>query len=530
MSKNVFFTLCIALVVWSCAKRGHITGGEVDIYPPKILKTTPENFSTNFNAKEIVIVFDEYVKLKDVNKQLIVSPPLKYRPEITPYTASKQIKIRLRDTLQPNTTYSFNFGQSIEDNNESNKLRGFKYVFSTGSYIDSLSLSGFVKDALEKETESYVSVLLYEVNEQFNDSIVYKENPRYVTTTMDSTTSFTLENLKEGNYLLVALKDQNNNFRFDPQHDKIGFHNEIISVPTEENFKLELFKEVLDFKPIRAFEAANNKIILAYEGNAEKAQIELRNGNEKLETRITPLPERDSLQIWYRPLETDSLHLMVRNDTLEKSFTVKLKEKKTDTLVVSPKFPRTLGFRDKAAIEFSTPLENFDSSKMKIYKDSVEIKWEATYVNNKQSFEEFIFEREEKQKYTFLMLPEAVTDFFGQTNDTLKVDFSTKNYSDFGNLKVVLQNVKEFPVIVQLTDNKGKVVAEQYSEEENTAEFMLLNPAVYTLRVIYDSNKNQIWDTGNYLKKIQPEKVVYYPEPIDVRANWDIEQTFILRE
>src|SRR5690606_1739246 len=117
-----------------------------------------ENFSTNFNAKEIIINFDEFVTLKDVNKQLIVSPPLKYRPEITPYTASKQIKIRLKDTLQPNTTYSCNFGQSIEDNNENNKLRGCKYVFSTGSYVDSLSRSGYVKDALDKDTQSYVSV------------------------------------------------------------------------------------------------------------------------------------------------------------------------------------------------------------------------------------------------------------------------------------------------------------------------------------------------------------------------------------
>src|SRR5690606_32257418 len=443
MSKNVLFTLCIALVVWSCAKRGHITGGEVDIYPPKILKTTPENFSTNFNAKEIIINFDEYVKLKDVNKQLIVSPPLKYRPEITPYSASKQIKIRLRDTLQPNTTYSFNFGQSIEDNNEGNKLRGVKYVFSTGSYIDSLSLSGNVKDALDKETQSYVSVLLYEVNEQFNDSIIYKENPRYVTTTQDSTTSFTLENIKEGDYLLVALHDQNSNFLFDPKQDKIGFHNEIISVPTEEKYKLELFKEILDFKPVRAFEASNNKIVLAYQGHPDKATVELKNGNEKLETRITKFQERDSLQIWYRPIEADSLTLNIQNDTLDQSFNIKLTEKKVDTLSVSVKIPRTFGFRDQAIVEFSTPIERIDSSKIKVYKDSAEIENKFEYHELRQSLELF-FDKEEKQKYTFMMLPEAVTDFYGKTNDTLKVDFSTKNYSDYGNLKVILQNVKEF--------------------------------------------------------------------------------------
>lgn len=529
MSKNVFFTLCIALVVLSCARRGYITGGEVDMEPPKVLKTTPENFSTAFNAKEIVINFDEYVKLKDVNKQLIVSPPLKYRPEITPYTASKYIKIRLRDTLLPNTTYSFNFGQSIEDNNEGNKLRGYKYVFSTGSYIDSLTLSGSVKDALDKDTQSYISVMLYEMHEQFNDSIIYKENPRYVTTTMDSATTFTFENLKEGKYLLIALKDQNNNFRFDPRDDKIGYHSEVVSIPTNEKIKLELFKEILDFKAVRAFETSKNKIVLAYEGNPEKAEVELYNGSEKLQTRITKMPDRDSLLVWYQPVEADSLMLMVKSDTLEKSFSVKLREKKVDTLMISAKIPRTFGFRDTATLEFLTPIERIDSSKVKIYKDSVEVESQIKYDSFKQRLE-LAFQTEEKQKYMFLMLPEAVTDFFGKSNDSLKVDFATKEYSEYGNLKIVLQNVKEFPVIVQLTDNKGKVVAEHYTEEENEVEFMYLNPAIYTIRIVYDSNKNGIWDTGNYLKKIQPERVVYYPEPIDVRANWDIEQTFILKE
>src|SRR5690554_7043633 len=138
MSKNVFFTLCIALVVLSCARRGYITGGEVDMEPPKVLKTTPENFSTAFNAKEIVINFDEYVKLKDVNKQLIVSPPLKYRPEITPYTASKYIKIRLRDTLLPNTTYSFNLGKALKTTTKANNLEGINTWFSTESKINFL--------------------------------------------------------------------------------------------------------------------------------------------------------------------------------------------------------------------------------------------------------------------------------------------------------------------------------------------------------------------------------------------------------
>jgi Bacterial Ig-like domain len=162
--KYIFLFLAIAIV--SCAKRGTITGGLKDTIAPKIIGSVPKNFATGFNGKEIKISFDEYVKLKDINKQLIISPPMKSQPEILPYTASKFITIRIKDTLLPNTTYSFNFGKSIQDNNEGNPYQQFKYVFSTGSYIDSLVLGGKVKDALERKVDNYVSLMLYEVNEK----------------------------------------------------------------------------------------------------------------------------------------------------------------------------------------------------------------------------------------------------------------------------------------------------------------------------------------------------------------------------
>jgi len=126
-SKYILFFL--ALAISSCAKRGTITGGAKDTLAPKMISSLPKNFATNFNGKEIKITFDEYVKLKDISKQLIVSPPMKLQPEILPYTASKYITIRIKDTLQPNTTYSFNFGKSIQDNNEGNPYQQFKYVF-----------------------------------------------------------------------------------------------------------------------------------------------------------------------------------------------------------------------------------------------------------------------------------------------------------------------------------------------------------------------------------------------------------------
>src|SRR5690606_26565587 len=172
------------LLLPSCAKRGFITGGAKDTIPPKIMNSSPENFTTNFSGKEIKIVFDELIKVKDINKQLIISPPMDKRPIIIPQgSASKYISIKIQDTLQPNTTYSFNFGQSITDNNEGNPYSQYRYVFSTGNYIDSLQIVGKIKDAFEQKTEKFVSVQLYDAT-TFSDSTIYKETPLYIANTL----------------------------------------------------------------------------------------------------------------------------------------------------------------------------------------------------------------------------------------------------------------------------------------------------------------------------------------------------------
>ena len=208
-----FLKYCIALLLVllaGCAKRGNITGGAKDTIAPVLKASFPKNFSTEFKGKTIKLTFDEFIKLKDLKKQLIISPPLKNEPLIIPSTPSKNITITINDTLQDNTTYSFNFGQSIADNNEGNPYNQFKYIFSTGKSIDSLAIGGKVKDAYLKEVEPFVSVMLYDVTKNYNDSIVYKQTPRYVTNTLDSLKTFKLENLKAGKYLLVAMKDYEN--------------------------------------------------------------------------------------------------------------------------------------------------------------------------------------------------------------------------------------------------------------------------------------------------------------------------------
>ena len=246
MPKSIFKFLCLIFLVImaSCAKRGNITGGTKDTIAPVLKASFPKNMSTNFNGKEIKLVFDEYVKLKNINKQLIISPPMKRQPDILPQNASKILTIKIKDTLQPNTTYSFNFGQSIEDNNEGNPYSQFKYVFSTGPYIDSLKINVKVKDALEKKVDNFVSVMLYEINEKFNDSTIYKETPKYITNTLDSLKVVSIENIKAGKYLLLALKDNGNN-KFNPKSDKIGFQKQYITIPNDTVFEVELFKSAV---------------------------------------------------------------------------------------------------------------------------------------------------------------------------------------------------------------------------------------------------------------------------------------------
>jgi uncharacterized protein (DUF2141 family) len=530
MGRNrIFIAFLMILVLAGCAKRGTITGGAKDTISPVLKVSFPKNYSTGFTGKEIQLTFDEYVKLKDIGKQLIVSPPMKIPIEITPMTASKTITIRIKDTLAANTTYSFNFGQSIQDNNEGNPYPQFKYVFSTGNYIDSLALQGIVKDAFEPKPESFISVMLYDVDENFNDSIVFNQTPRYVTNTLDSLRSFKLENLKAGKYLLVAMKDRNANNKFNPKTEKIAFHKEWVTVPNDTLYEMELFSEEMPFKAFKPVQVSNNKLLMGYEGNPKSLSATVKRQGQPLETILTKVREQDSVHLWYKPLKVDSLQVSVSHDSrYAADFSVKIKTQKNDTLVFSSRQKGTLGFRDDFVILPSRPLSEIDNSRITLLKK------DSTAVPVATAYDPYLmelkvkFEKEPLENYVLTVLPGALTDFLEAKNDTLSYKFSTKNTSDYGNLKLTLSNIRKFPIIVELTDPKGETVASHYEERSNVIDFVALEPMRYTLRIIYDENANRTWDTGNYLEKRQPEEVIYYPTAIDVRANWDVDQAFTL--
>lgn len=521
------FLLAAVLLLSGCARRGTITGGAKDTIPPSLRNSFPKNGSLNFSGKEIQLVFDEYVKLKNVNKQLIVSPPLKTKPEVMPLNASKIITITLKDELQPNTTYSFNFGQSIEDNNEGNPLNQFSYVFSTGNYIDSLQLKTAVKDALEKEIPKNVSIMLYEVNESYNDSTIYKEVPRYITNTLESGRLGQLENLKAGKYRLIAVKDENGNNKFDPKTDKIGFIKEPLTVPNDTIFELELFKEEAPFRIEKPYQTGDSHYIIGYQGNPKKGAVDVWQNGEKVKATVTKYPKKDSLQLWLPKIKNDTLAVVAYDGKWSKSYRMKPREMKPDSLYFSTP-SSDLSLRKKLQLFSAIPLTAIDNSKIKITdKDSAVVRFTTEYDEWNQAVL-FTIDRQPLQTYKMQILPGAFTDFFARKNDTLNYKFSTRNTGDFGNLRISLSNVKRYPVLVQLTNEKGEVLETETVNNGTNVAFDLIEPKKYTLRVVYDDNRNNAWDPGSFWEKRQSEEVIYFPKELDVRANWDVEQPFDL--
>jgi hypothetical protein len=268
---------------------------------------------------------------------------------------------------------------------------------------------------------------------------------------------------------------------------------------------------------------------MGYEGNAKDMKITLKNKSEILPTIITKVQDKDSVQIWYKSLKADSLNVAITKDKYAHDFTFHIKTQKNDTLAISPKQSKLLPLRETMTLKSAVPLVKFDTSKMQlINKDSVAVPFKMDYDDWNQELK-FVFQKEPLEKYKIKLFPGALTDYLEHKNDSLAYVFETKNLTDYGNLRLKLENVKHFPVIIELTNSKGVVVASEYSESKTTIDFNLLEPDLFTLRIIYDENKNKVWDSGNYLEKRQAEEVIYFPKEIDVRANWDVEQTFILK-
>lgn len=523
----------IILLFFQCARRGSPTGGPKDITPPVLLKVQPENLTKNFKDKSIKFYFDEYVKLKDIQNQLIISPPLANQPIIQPQgVASKTIEFTLQDTLKPNTTYTLNFGQSVIDNNEGNVYNNLTYVFSTGSTIDSLSIKGIVTDALNRNPDDFISVMLYEIDSTYNDSTLYKRPPNYLTNTLDSLPIFNLNYLKRGKYFLFALKDGGKKNVFNQGIDKIAFLKDTITLPTDSIFALSLFKEIPDFDWSIPSQVSKNQIVFGYRGLSDGTELEvLTQLPDSIHYKIRKDKEKDSLNFWIQNNDLDSIVFLAKNN-LEQSvdtFIVKTRKQNLDSLTIRTSHTRNLSFLDSFYYQSNTPIVGFDSTKISVVtKDSLPVVFDTHWVEPDDRVFVY-FDKKEEQEYHLTLLPKAIENLFGMHNDTLITKLKTGKVTDYGTLELTLTGAVHYPMLAQLINKKGEVYREMVSKKPGNLLFDYIEPGTYEIRVVFDENENGKWDTGRYLEKRQPEKVVYYPDKVEVRANWELPTIFTLQ-
>ena len=530
LSTKILSLIFIALLLYACAKKGRPDGGAVDETPPKVVKTSPENYSINFDNQEIAINFDEYIVLEDPRNQIIFSPPIEPRPEIRPMSfATQQLKIILPDSLIDNSTYTINFGTSIVDNNEKNPLPYYSYVFSTGDYLDSLAIKGKVRDARSRKVKNVISLMLYPADTSYTDSTVYRKTPRYIAYSQDSTNNFRLSNLKNGKYKMFAVEDNNGNYTYEPQTDKIGFIEDTITIPGDSIFDMSVFKEKqqIDFR--RPEQVSRNQYLIGFTGSIDSTAIDIDFFNEQdsIDWQLEKRSDSDSLNLWTKPfLDRDSIALKISHKKEIDTFTLRPKEIEKDSLEIEQITRSPLELFQTMTIKPSIPLIKIDTSKMKTYikKDSSQVNFQADYFSYSNLLK-IQHQKEEATTYVYEFLPGALEDWLGNQNDTISYSAKTKELKKYGTLDLTFSGINDFPVIVQLVDDKDKVIKSRVVKKRKLVNFEFIAPGEYFVRVIIDENKNGIWDTGNYLQNKQAENIIYSNEAIKIRANWDIQQS-----
>jgi len=524
------------LLAASCARRSSPSGGEKDSIPPVLIASNPKINSVNFNSDEIRLTFDEWVKLDNLDKQLIISPPLeKKKYEVKPLGGiTKKIFVNFLDSLAENTTYTFNFGNSIVDNNEGNKMNFFSYTFSTGPTLDSLYLKGNVQDAFNLETEEYLSLQLYRIDSTYNDSIIFNNQPTYLANTLDST-AYRFNNLREGRYILIALKDIADDYIFDPLYDKIAYYDSIVLLPRDSIINLKLFKEETSIIWDRPHFINSEKIGFGYFGKLDLEKFSLISKiPDSVNYILTKEQDKDTLNFWLSKNSIDSLQFNLKEIDTIKTLTVKFDRRKDsliDSLNISSITKSVIGLKEKFKLASNLPIDQISDSLIFVRDiDSILIPFKSSINNNLDEIS-LDFDIKPKDEYSIDILPNAIIDLRGGTNDTLGFKTVTQSLEDYGNVYLNIIRDTDSEYILQMINSIGEIVREYNGiSTDRIFNFELIKPGKYIFRMIKDDNGNKIWDTGNYLNKVQPEAVYYSNFELDIRANWDFNETFNLKK
>jgi uncharacterized protein (DUF2141 family) len=513
-----FFRLLflLTIIISSCARIGLPEGGDKDTIPPKVVFSSPENQSVNFKNNEITLQFDEYVVIKDAQKNLLISPPVENPPQIIPNgIASKKFKLIFKNGLKPNTTYSINFGESIADFNENNVLKDYQLVFSTGPQIDSLQFSGKVIPIYQSQPPKKIIVGLYQAD-TFKDSLVFTRKPYYVTVA-DQTGNFTFNHLKQGVYKLIAVADNNNDYKYKQGEELIGFSSANVIIPTDTLSTIYLFQEHKRPSIDKIEQISRNHIEISFKGNPDSLQIK----NISPVSKAITLHKNGKVDYWYES-ENDSIHLSVNLQTKKKKFRKKRIEKKDSLVLRRPAL--TINPIDTLRLSANMPLITLNKSKVVLLKDSITVTYDAV-LNSTYNFDVF-FEKTPGKTYQLIIYPNGLSGFSEKMlKDTIQSSIRIPAADTYGTLTVTFENLNHQPAFVELLQN-GNVIRKTTTQSTGSFQIKYLKPGKYQLRLILDANQNNLWDTGNYLQHKHPEQTFMPNSPIEIRANWEVNQKY----
>lgn len=515
-------------------------GGPKDEAPPILLSMTPENESINSKPSTIELTFNEYVKVENANKQIIVTPRIN-KQEMEVVTNKNRVIIKLNQELEDSTTYVFNFQKTIKDITEGNAPENLRLVFSTGPDIDSLSFSGRVdylflqKEALMKE----VYVGLYELSDTTD---VLTAPPYYIGPT-DSVGNFKLTNIKEGKYLAYAWHDSNNSLKAEEKQEAYSFLKDTININRDiAGAQFYLSKaDLSEFKVNRTTTVGSNfDIVLS------KYPVEITIENEEINKSLFYRHNDKIIRLYHTQLLNDStaIRLQLKDSVgfqLDTTLYAKFMESDRKKEALEVKFEGKKNFVDvlQTSFKFNKPVQNINF-------DSLLIKYDTASII--QIDKDWIFFKDSTDR-SYLTLKWAIPDSITNESFTLYAGDSTfidiesefnpeKIESTFKRLKKetlsdevkVKVNTKELPLIVQITDKKDEIIAEKYLTESNEVIFQNVEPGTYYIRAIVDKNKNKRWDTSNLKQLIYAEPVYYVenpnaenPKDVTVRGGWVLE-------
>lgn len=587
-SKSLYYIFIIiaAAVMYSCANIGNPSGGPIDKTPPIFMRSNPTPNAVNVKDRKIEIFFDEIVTLKDPSTKIIVSPAQTEMPRMS--ALGRKVTVELVDSLLPNTTYTIDFSNSIQDNNEGNAIDNFAFAFSTGSVIDSMRVSGYVIDSRTLEPMQSVVVGL---QSNLADSAFHKEKLQRVALTNDRG-QFTIRNVSPGSYHIFALKDLDRDYKFGNPTEDIAFLDSIIvpSIGTREAADT-VYNDLNEIDTImRATRPAYfpNDILLSMFNEDRKSQY-LANNLRVDSTRISltfaaasdtlpslsivgrnDVPDQwytlersqtnDTLTYWIRPphlvsadtlmvattyLRTDTAsNLSWGTDTLKFTFQrqkakKKKKNEETDSLEqirFMELHPLANGTQEVYApllLQTGTPIERYSREafhlQRKLQNDTIFYPAEIKSIALRDSTlnrRDLVLkvDWEPGAAYTLAVDSLAMTDIYGLQTKPLKVDFNVRKMEEYGNVVFNITAVRD-SAIVELLDGTEKIVL-RAPVKNHRAELLNLLPGKYYARLFIDRNGNGKYDTGNYDMHLQPEETVYYPGAINLKKNWDVEQTW----